>query len=310
MVLILVLAVLLVFLFLLGLLFRTAYYSPASRKEDPRHISNNEQYRQVAEGILALVDNIEQYPFETVDIKSDDGLTLAGRYYSVRDGAPVVVVFHGYRSTAYRDCAGMFKLCMELGYNVLLPDMRAHGQSQGRVITLGIRERHDCLRWVEYLIQRFGENTRILLSGCSMGASTVMMSAELLPAQVKGIVCDCGYTSPRAIMMDVSRKMHVQPELAYFFLRLSARLLGGFDPDERNSLQSLENSHIPALFIHGEDDRFVPCSMVYENYAACAAGIRQLLTVPGAGHGLCFLVDEAAYRDAVHAFLGKIGFLS
>ena len=309
MILILALALFLVFCLILVLTFRTAYYSPANRKEDPRHIPSKEQYQQVAEGILALVDNIEQYPFESVNIKSDDELMLAGRYYHVQDGAPVVIVFHGYRSTAFRDCAGMFKLCMELGYNVLLPDMRAHGKSQGRVITLGIRERIDCLRWVEYVVKRFGTDTRILVSGCSMGAATVMMSAELLPEQVKGIACDCGYTSPRAIMMDVSQKMHMQPKLAYFFLRLSARLLGGFDPDERNSLQSLENSPIPALFVHGEDDRYVPCSMAYENHAASAAGIKQLLTVPGAGHGLSFLVDEAAYRDAVHTFLGRIGFL-
>ena len=207
MILILALALFLVFCLILVLTFRTAYYSPANRKEDPRHIPSKEQYQQVAEGILALVDNIEQYPFESVNIKSDDGLTLAGRYYHVQDGAPVVIVFHGYRSTAFRDCAGMFKLCMELGYNVLLPDMRAHGKSQGRVITLGIRERIDCLRWVEYVVKRFGTDTRILVSGCSMGAATVMMSAELLPEQVKGIACDCGYTSPRAIMMDVSQKM-------------------------------------------------------------------------------------------------------
>ena len=110
MILILALALFLVFCLLLVLPFRTAYYSPANRKEDPRHIPNREQYQQVAEGILALVDNIESYPFEPVSILSDDGLTLAGRYYHVHDGAPVVIVFHGYRSTAYRDCAGMFKM--------------------------------------------------------------------------------------------------------------------------------------------------------------------------------------------------------
>lgn len=308
MILIFALALLLVFCLILVLTFRTAYYSPAHRKEDPRHIPSKEQYQQVAEGILALVDNIESYPFEPVSIVSDDGLTLAGRYYQVRNGAPVVIVFHGYRSTAYRDSAGMFKLCMERGYNVLLPDMRSHGKSQGRVITLGVRERYDCLRWVEYVVKRFGADTQILVSGCSMGAATVMMAAELLPEQVKGIACDCGYTSPRAIMMDVCGKMHMQPKIAYFFLRLSARLLGGFDPDERSSLQSLKNSRIPALFVHGEDDLYVPCSMVYENYEACAAEIKQLLTVPGAGHGLSFLVDEAAYRAAVFAFMDKIGF--
>ena len=308
MIVVLTLSLVLFFCLILALVFHTAYYSSPRRKEDPRHIPNREQYQQVAEGILALVDNIESYPFESVSIQSDDGLTLAGRYYHVRDKAPVVIVFHGYRSTAYRDGAGMFKLCMERGYNVLLPDMRAHGRSQGRVITLGVRERYDCLRWVEYLVKRFGSDTRILVSGCSMGAATVMMAAELLPEQVKGIACDCGYTSPRAIMRDVCGKMHMQPGIAYFFLRLSARLLGGFDPDERSSLQSLQNSRIPALFIHGEEDLYVPCSMVYENYEACAAETKQLLTVPGAGHGLSFLVDEAAYRQAVSDFLRKIDF--
>lgn len=307
--LILVLALLLAFFLILVFSFRTAYYSPPGRKEDPRHIPNREQYLQVADKLLSLVDMIEGYPFQQVYIASDDGLTLAGRYYHVGDGAPVVLIFHGYRSTAYRDCAGMFKLCMELGFNVLLPDMRAHGRSQGRVITLGIRERFDCLCWVKYAVKRFGKDVRLLVSGCSMGAATVMMSAELLPAQVKGMVCDAGYSSPRAIMMDVSQKMHIPPKLAYFLLRLSARLLGGFDPNEQSSLQSLENSSIPALFIHGEDDRYVPCSMVYENYEACAAEIKQLLTVPDAGHVLSFLVDEDAYRAAFHSFLHKIGFL-
>jgi len=309
MLLIFILALLLAFCLILVFSFRAAYYSPANRKEDPRHIPNQEQYLQVADKILALVDNIEAYPFQQVYIESDDGLKLAGRYYHVRDGAPLVLIFHGYRSTAYRDCAGLFKLCMELGFNVLLPDQRAHGRSQGRVITLGIRERFDCLRWVKYAVRRFGEDSRILVSGCSMGAAAVMMSGELLPAQVKGMICDAGYSSPRAIMMEVSKRKHMPPKLAYFLLRLSARLLGGFDPDERSSLQSLENSYIPALFIHGEDDRYVPCSMVYENYAACAAEIKQLLTVPQAGHVHSFLLDEAAYRDAVHSFLQKIGFL-
>ena len=290
--------ILLILLFML-LCFRKAYYSSPRRKEDPRHVSSNEQYQQFKDQILALVDNISSYPYEQVYIKSDDGLELAGKYYQIRKGAPVIIMFHGYRSTAYRDSSGVFKLAMELGYNMLIPDMRAHGLSQGRVITLGIKERYDCLRWVEYISHRLGEDTPILLAGCSMGAATIMMSADLVPAQVKGLICDCGYSSVKGIMESVSSRLHLLPGLTYFFLRLSAILFGHFDPE----------SCLPILIVHGEDDNFVPCSMAYENYEASAAEIKMLLTVPGAGHGLSILVDEEKYRATLHSFLEKIGLM-
>lgn len=306
-----VFVLLFIFVFALFVLlcFHTAYYSSPKRKEDPRHIPRSEQYQQVKEGILAIVDYVDSYPYESVSIRSRDGLKLAARYYQVHPGAPVVIILHGYRSTSLRDGAGMFKLAMEQGFNVLLPDMRSHGQSEGRVITLGILERFDCVDWVNYILRRCGADTPILVSGCSMGAATVMMSAELLPPQVKGIACDCGYTSPKAIMQTVCKQMHLLAGPAYFFLRLSARIFGGFDPDSCTSLSSLAHSSIPALFIHGEADHYVPCSMVYENFEACAAQTKMLLTVPEAGHGLSFLVDEAAYRKAVFEFMEKIGLL-
>lgn len=298
-----------VFLFTLILLmsFKTAYYSSPRRKEDPRHIPGSEQYQLLAPGILALVDQVEACPFEWVYISSKDGLKLAGRYYHIHDGAPLAIIFHGYRSTSMRDCAPLFILCRELGYNVLLPDMRAHGHSQGRIISLGMLERYDCLRWVEYALNRWGEGLEILLAGFSMGAATVMMAAPAMPRQVKGMICDCGYSSPRAIIRDVSGKLHVLACLSYFFIRLSGRLLGRFDPEKGSSLSALRESRVPALFIHGEDDHYVPCSMAYENYAACAAEPKMLLTVPGAGHCLSFLTDENAYRKAVRDFLRQIG---
>lgn len=300
--------ILLILLFML-LCFRKAYYSSPRRKEDPRHVSSSEQYQQFKDQILALVDNISSYPYEQVYIKSDDGLELAGKYYQIRKGAPVIIMFHGYRSTAYRDSSGVFKLAMELGYNMLIPDMRAHGLSQGRVITLGIKERYDCLRWVEYISHRLGEDTPILLAGCSMGAATIMMSADLLPAQVKGLICDCGYSSVKGIMESVSSRLHLLPRLTYFFLRLSAILFGHFDPESCSSVSSLSKSSLPILIVHGEDDNFVPCSMAYENYEASAAEIKMLLTVPGAGHGLSILVDEEKYRATLHSFLEKIGLM-
>lgn len=303
------LLILLLLLLFLYLCFKKAFGRTSGPGDDPRGVSPNPQYQQYKDRILALVDNICSYPFEQVYIKSDDGLELAGKYYQVRPGAPVIIMFHGYRSMAYRDCSGVFKLAMELGYNMLMPDMRAHGLSQGRVISMGIKERYDCLRWVEYASHRLGEDTPILLAGCSMGASTIMMSAQLLPEQVKGLICDCGYSSVKGMIRAVAGKMHIPAGPAYFVLRLSARLFGAFDPESCSALSSLAKSRLPVLIIHGEDDRLVPCAMARENYEASASDIKMLLTVPGAGHGLSFLADEKKYRETFQAFLKKIGLL-
>ena len=303
------LLILLLFLLFLYICFKKGFGRTSGPDDDPRSVSPNPQYQQYKDRILALVDNIRSYPFEQVYIKSDDGLELAGKYYQLRPGAPVIIMFHGYRSMAYRDCSGVFKLAMELGYNMLMPDMRAHGLSQGRVISMGIKERYDCLRWVEYISHRLGEDTPILLAGCSMGSSTIMMSAPLLPDQVKGLICDCGYSSVKGIIQAVAEKMHLPLGPAYFVMRLSARLFGGFDPESCTALSSLAESKLPVLIIHGEDDRLVPCAMARENYEASASELKMLLTVPGAGHGLSFLADEEKYRETFHAFLRKLGLL-
>ena len=303
---------LLIILFLLLSLyicFRKAFGRTSGPNDDPRAVSPNPQYQQYKDQILALVDNIRSYPYEQVYIKSDDGLKLAGKYYQVRPGAPVIIMFHGYRSMAYRDCSGVFKLAMELGYNMLMPDMRSHGLSEGRSICMGIKERYDCLRWVEYVSRRLGEDTPILLAGCSMGASTIMMSAQLLPGQVKGLICDCGYSSVKGIIQAVVRRAHFPAAPAYVFLRLGCLLFGGFDPESSTALSSLSRSKLPVLIIHGEDDRLVPCAMARENYEASASDIKMLLTVPGAGHGLSFLADEDKYRETLHDFLRKLALL-
>ena len=302
------LSIILLFFVFLFFCFLKAFYAPRQRT-DPKTVSPNKQYQKFREQILALVENLCSYPYEQVYIKSYDGLDLAARYYQVRQGAPVMIMFHGYHSAACRDCSGIFKLAMELGWNMLLPDMRSHGLSQGRVICMGIKERRDCLDWVEYISQRLGKDTPVLLAGCSMGASTIMMSARQLPEQVKGLICDCGYSSVRAMIERMAVKLHLPVKLSYFMLRLSAMIYGGFDPDSCSPLSSLAESKVPVLIIHGEDDHLVPCSMARENYEASASDIKMLLTVPGAGHGMSFLADEEKYRETVHSFLKRLGLL-
>ncbi|MFQ9151411.1 MAG: alpha/beta hydrolase [Blautia sp.] len=135
---------------------------------------------------------------EKVSIQSFDGLTLRGEFFE-GEGEPDSTVFlvHGYRCNRRREYAVIARFYLEAGYNVLLADDRAHGESDGRYIGFGILDREDCYRWVRFLDERFHGKQKIFLHGISMGAAAVLMASNLcLPMSVRGIVEDCGFTSP------------------------------------------------------------------------------------------------------------------
>ena len=261
-----------------------------------------ERKSNVAEGTFSLMIRGEALPFETLRITSHDGLTLTGKYYHLRDGAPLQIQFHGYRSSGYRDFCGGTKLARELGYNTLVVDQRAHGKSGGRSITFGIREREDCRTWAEFAGKVFGKSTPIFLSGVSMGAATVLMASELpMAANVVGIIADCPYSSPEDIIKKVcAQDMRLPVWLAYPFVCLGALLFGRFRI-RGGAVQAVENTRIPLCIIHGEADGFVPCDMS-RKIAAHATGRCELHTFENAEHGMRFIVDEPRYRRIIEQF--------
>lgn len=287
--------------------YRLAFAVPRSQKNRLLELPDNEQYAPYRESAAALMKSVTEIPFEEVSVLSHDGLTLYGKYYETAPGAPLQIMFHGYRSSAERDFCGGLPEALKLGFNVLLPDQRAHGKSGGRALSFGINESRDCLAWVNYALKRFGEDTKILFYGMSMGASTVLMATALpLPENVKGIVADCGYSSPAAIIKKVVTERHYPVVPTYALIRLGGKLFGGFDIEKHSAVKALKNCDIPVLFIHGEDDRFVPCDMGRENYAACRSDKKKLLTVPCAGHGISYMADKEAYLKALNEFLSSV----
>lgn len=221
------------------------------------HAPYREAMTQMVRTVLAL-------PYEDVWIRSDDGLHLHGKYYAGRPGAPVQIMMHGYKSGAERDFCGGAQIAVQGGYHVLLVDQRAHGKSEGRCLTFGIQERYDCRAWVNYALGRFGADTKILLYGVSMGAATVLMAGGLnLPRNVVGIVADCGYSSPAAIIRKVIRDQHLPIFPVYQLIRLGGKLFGGFDLESATVTDALAHCDIPVLLIHGGDDRFVPCDIAH-----------------------------------------------
>lgn len=287
--------------------YRLAFYSSSREKRtaDVHKLPVGEQYDEAADLMHKLIDDAVAVPFEGVQIQSYDKKTLFGRYYAAAENAPLEIMFHGYRGSALRDFSGGFRLAREAGHAVLLVDQRAHGSSGGHTITFGIKEKYDVLSWVDYAVRRFGPSVKIIISGVSMGAATVLEASALnLPANVVGIIADSPYSSPEAIIRKVVAENGLPVSLTMAAVKVGAAIYGGFRL-KGGAASAVEKATKPMLIIHGEDDRFVSCEMSREIYARSSSPDKTLLTVPGAGHGISFIKDPAAYRASVDEFLTK-----
>ena len=244
-----------------------------------------------------------------MEITSHDGLSLKGRYYECNPGGIVEILFHGYRGNAERDMSGGIARCFALGRNALIVDHRASGRSEGRVITFGVLEKLDCLRWIEKVKKEFGEDVRIILTGISMGAATVMMAAGTeLPKQVICVLADCGYSTQKEIIKKVIREMKLPADLLYPFVTLGARIFGGFRLNSYSPMDALKRAKVPVILIHGDADGFVPCDMSRRLYEVCASEKKRFVVILGADHGLAYPTDKDGYVSALASFQEECGF--
>lgn len=289
--------------------FRMAFYVKEKTIIGPDEypIPPGKEYEPFRDEMIGWMKKTNALEKEEIWITSFDGLKLYGKYYEYAPGAPLELMFHGYRGSGERDLCGGVQRCFDLGRNVLIVDQRASAHSGGNVITFGVNEHRDALAWLAYAVERFGPQQKIILTGISMGASTVLLCADHdLPENVVCILGDCGFTSAKAIIKDVIRGMKLPADLAYPFVKLGAKLFGHFDPDEVSALEAVKNAKVPIIFIHGGADDFVPCHMSREMYDACPTQ-KRFVEVEGAGHGAAFLLGREQYFRELHAFSREIG---
>lgn len=289
--------------------YKMAFFSPDRQIDNSGAIDipEGEIYEVFRESMENWVREIRAMPHDDVSITSFDGLTLRGKYYEYAKGAPMELMFHGYRGNAERDLSGGVHRCFSLGRSALIVEQRASGASDGNVISFGINEHRDCLAWLDYAVNRFGPEQKIILTGISMGGSTVLMTADKdLPPNVIGILADCGYSSPKDIIKVVIGKMGLPAGVSYPFVKLGAKLFGHFNLEETSPVEAVKNAKVPVIFFHGEADDFVPCEMSKINYEACSSK-KMLVTVAGAGHGLSFPVAPEKYLNALRDFFGEEG---
>lgn len=247
---------------------------------------------------------IDSYKSKRVFTKSYDNLKLAGKYFD-NDSDSTIILFHGYRSDGRFDFACAVKYYIDMGLNVLIVDQRASGESEGKLITYGIKERHDVVKWAEFVNRHYAPKN-IFLSGISMGASTVMMASNLnLPNNVRGIIADCGFTSASDIIKKVAREsFKINATLILPLLNIGCKIYGKFSLDEIDTITALSQSNIPIFFIHGKCDGFVPCEMTEQSYQAAKAE-KYICLVDDADHGVSFLKDTENIQKQIAEFVTR-----
>ena len=240
-------------------------------------------------------------------LMSADGLRLHATWFPQGECKKIVICFHGYTSQGMKDYLGLSGYYLKNGYSMLLVDERAHGESEGKYIGFGCLDRIDALKWINWVLRKCGEDVEILLHGTSMGGATVLMMSSLeLPAQVKGIVSDCAFTSPKEVFSHVLKNMYHLP--AFPMMNISDFLnkrFAGYGLDECNAAREVKKAKVPILFIHGSRDTFVPYSMCETMYENCASSKKKLI-IEGAAHAECYYKDTDAYENALTEFIGGL----
>lgn len=239
---------------------------------------------------------------DVVKIQSRDGTELLGHWFPVSHPKRIIIAMHGWRSAWDNDFGMVADFFRDTDCSVLYAEQRGQGRSGGDCMGFGLMERHDCLDWINWVNDESEQKLPIYLCGISMGASTVLMAGGLeLPDNVQGIVADCGYTSAQDIWKHVARQLHISYGICGKPVGKMAQRRLCVTMDTASCPEALKHCKTPVLFIHGTDDHFVPVEMTYENYKACTAP-KYLFVVPGAEHGMSYLVDPKGYQMTVRNF--------
>lgn len=247
---------------------------------------------------------LNQSGYKDLYMISQDGLKLHNYLIKNSNSNKWVITVHGYTSEGKLTSAYAKKFS-DTGYNVIIPDLRGHGTSEGDYIGMGWDERLDIIDLINYIIKENPE-AEIVLYGISMGGATVLnTSGEVLPSNVKAIISDCGYTNVWDEFSYQLNKLFGVPEFPMMHIaNLITRFRAGYWLNEDSPVEQTTKSKTPTLFIQGDQDTFVPSFMVDELYDASSAE-KEKLIIEGAGHAKSSKVNPKLYWETINNFLSK-----
>lgn len=249
---------------------------------------------------------MEEQHFETVHVRSREGLNLAGHWLPCEGAQRTAVLFHGWKGNWKDQMAVLGAFLQQQGCNLLFVEQRGHGESEGKYLGFGVLERYDCLNWVHWIQEHTPQNLPIYLMGGSMGATTVLMASGFdLPEQVHGIVADCGFVSPEEqIGLTLKTWWHLPRQPFLWIADRICRRKAGYSFWEYSTLRAMETNTKPILFIHGMDDRFVPPESTLKAYHACRAE-KDLFLAEGVRHMQSYLLATAEYQERLKRFFAQ-----
>ncbi|MDT8337337.1 MAG: alpha/beta hydrolase [Candidatus Izemoplasmatales bacterium] len=251
-------------------------------------------------------DWFAKIPKEDVFIRSYDNLKLHGIYIPSHDknSSNLAIVIHGYQSQA-TDMIIIAKLYSDLGFKVLMIDLRGHGESEGKFTSMGHYEKYDLKKWLNFSLRNYGANSNILLHGVSMGAAMSMLVTELnIKNNLKYLVLDSGFTIfSKSLAYSIKNKLlkFFLPGISIFTYMFHRYTLKGIAP-----IKSIKRSNIPFLIIHGDQDRLVPLSMAQELYDSSPTSNKDLLIIENAPHAKAFEINKGLVTKTIIADISDI----
>ncbi len=250
---------------------------------------------------------MHEQTFTEYSLKNERGQMLKAFYLeAAQKSNKFALCAHGYRNQGKGEFRFITKFYHDNGYNVLLVDHVAEGDSEGKIISFGHHESRDMTLWIQFIIDRFGEDSEILLHGISMGSATVLLLAgnEQLPENVKFVIADCGYT----VLSELFETVLKVPKAVSLPLMKTVDLFHviktGFSYYDIKPVEAVKNIKLPVLFVHGISDGFIPVTMTEEMYDLCT-GDKDILLVEHAGHTASYRKNSEDYEKKIFEFTEK-----
>ena len=285
-------------------IYKKVFYSPIKGQNDEFLAVKNLNYQDQAtlNKATTKVNEILKTPYEDLVTKSYDGLKLHAYFYKSEGSKDYIIFFHGYRRTARRSFSGLTMDSLKENENVIVVDMRAHGQSKGHTITFGKKEQRDVVTWIKYAKKNFGEDIKITIVGVSLGASVVLMAADKIDEDIK-IIADSPYMSTKDVFIDTMSKYRRDPTVFYPLSNLTSTVFCHCTLNF-GAASSIDKSKNKILIIYGTADVDIvrlPIEEVYERNKDHV----QIETFEGVDHGLSYLRDTERYRKIFFDFINE-----
>ena len=239
-------------------------------------------------------------------VKSYDGYILHVRFIeNPLKTKRFILISHGYTDN-HIGSLKYTKMYLDLGFNVILYDLRGHGINKKTFCTFSVRESRDLIELIRDSQKRYPDAEVFGIHGESLGSATSIACLKYKP-DIDFVIDDCGFSEIESVMKNGLRGMHL-PSWLIYPVSLSNKICHGLFFREMRPIDSLADNTIPILFIHGADDDFI-FPFHSEHMQKATRGYSEIHLIPGAGHAASVLTAPDDYRKYVSSFLQTIGIL-